>query len=91
MKDNLRWKTTFNGRRPSMKDDLQWKTTIDGRGPSMEDDLRWKTTFNGRRPLCSSSIFPARAIDHSVLLCVNLHEIKKIHHYQSSCPQTEPC
>ena len=33
-----------------------------------EDDLRWKKTFDGRFPLmCSSSIFPARAIDHSVL------------------------
>ena len=27
MEDNLQWKMTFDGRRPSMKDDLQWKTT----------------------------------------------------------------
>ena len=45
MEDNLRWKTTFDGRRPLMEDGLQWKTTFDGRRPSMEDDLRWKTTF----------------------------------------------
>ena len=29
MEDNLRWKTTFDGRQPLMEDDLQWKTTFD--------------------------------------------------------------
>ena len=24
------WKTTFDGRQPSMEDDLQWKTTVNG-------------------------------------------------------------
>ena len=51
MEDDLRWKTTFDGRRPSMEDNLWWKTNFDGRRPSMKDDLRWKTTFDGRRPL----------------------------------------
>ena len=50
MEDNLRWKTTFNGRRPSMEDDLQWKTTFNGRRPSMEDDFQWKPPLNGRWP-----------------------------------------
>ena len=48
--DILRWKMTFDERRPSMEDDLRWKTTFDGRRPSMEDDLQWKTTFDGRQP-----------------------------------------
>ena len=62
MEDDLRWKTTldgrypsikttFDGRRPSMEDDLQWKMTFDGRRPLMEDDLRWKMTLEGRQPL----------------------------------------
>ena len=56
VEDNLQWKTSIGGRRPSMEDDLQWEddiqweTTFCGRQPSMEDDLRWKTTFGGRRP-----------------------------------------
>ena len=36
----LKWKTTFNGRRPLMEDYLQWKTTANGRRPPMEDDLQ---------------------------------------------------
>ena len=61
MEDDLRWKTTFDGRQPSMEDNLRFKMTFDGRGPSMEDDigrrpsmeddLRWKTTFDGRQPI----------------------------------------
>ena len=57
---------------PSMEDDLQWKTIFGGRHPSVEDDTLWKTTFDGRWPLCASSIFPARAIDHSVLFLQSL-------------------
>ena len=37
--DDLRWKMTFDGRRPLMEDDLQWKTTFDRRQPLMEDNL----------------------------------------------------
>jgi hypothetical protein len=33
MKYNLEWKTTFNGRQPSMEDNLQWHTTFNGRQP----------------------------------------------------------
>ena len=61
---------TFDGRRSLMVYDLRRKTTFNGRRPSIEDKLRWKTTFDGRRPLCSSSIFPARAIDHTVLYSI---------------------
>ena len=50
MEDDIQWKLTSDGRRPSMEDDLQWKTTSNGRQPPMEDDLQWKTTSNGRRP-----------------------------------------
>ena len=68
IKDNLSWKTTydgrrtsmednFDGRRPLMEDDLRWKTTFDGRLPLMEDDLWRKTTFNGRRLLIGCIIF----------------------------------
>ena len=49
VEDNLQWKTTFGGRRPSEEDDLRWKTTFGGRRPSGEDDLGWKTTFSGRQ------------------------------------------
>ena len=54
MEDDLWWKTTFDGRRPSMEDDLWWKMTFDGRQPLtsfdwrhplMEDTLWWKTTM----------------------------------------------
>ena len=48
--DNLRRKTTFSGRQPSVEDNLQWKTTFGGRWPSVKDDLQWKTTFSGRQP-----------------------------------------
>ena len=44
------WKTTFDGRRPSVEEDLQWKTTFGGRRPSVEDDLWWKKTYGGKRP-----------------------------------------
>ena len=73
MEDDLWWKTTFDGRWPLMEDTLWWETTFDRKQSSIEEDLWWKTTFDGRLPLMednllySSSIFPARAIDHSVL------------------------
>ena len=50
MEDNLRWKTTFCGRQPSVEDNFWWKTTSGGRWSSVEDDLRKKTTFAGRLP-----------------------------------------
>ena len=50
MEDNLRWKTTFNGRQTSMEDNLEWKMTLHGRQPSMEDNLWWQSTFDGRWP-----------------------------------------
>ena len=50
MEDDLRWKTTFGGRRPSLEDELWWKATFGGRQSSVEDDLQWKMTFSGRRP-----------------------------------------
>ena len=31
MEDDLRWKTTFGGRRPRVEDKLRWKTTFGGR------------------------------------------------------------
>ena len=74
MEDNHRWKTTFDGRQPSMEDDLrwktplmeddlQWKTTFDGRRPSMEDNLRWKTTFDGRRPWMENDLGSKTTLD----------------------------
>ena len=48
--ENLWWKTTFSGRRPSVEDNLWWKTTFGGRRPLVEDNLWWKTTFSGRQP-----------------------------------------
>ena len=41
MEDYLRWKTTFNGRRPSMEHDPPWKMTFNGRHPrcKTEDNL----------------------------------------------------
>ena len=50
MEDYLWWKTTFDGKQPSMEDNLLWKTIFDGRQTSMEDDLQWKTTFDGKQP-----------------------------------------
>ena len=37
MEDDLRWKTTFDGGRPSTEDDLWRKTIFDGRRPLTED------------------------------------------------------
>ena len=54
--DNLRWKMTFDGRRPLMEDDLLRKTTIDGRRPLAEEDLWQKTTFDGRRPFIEDDL-----------------------------------
>ena len=42
MEDDLRWKMTFDGRRPWMEDDLRWKTTFDGGATFDEEDyLVW--------------------------------------------------
>ena len=41
VEDNLCWKTTFDGRRPSVEDDLWGKKTFGGRQSSVEDDLQW--------------------------------------------------
>ena len=40
MEDDLKWKTTSNGRQPRMKDNIQWKTTYNERQPTIEDDLK---------------------------------------------------
>ena len=67
VEDDLRWKTTFGGRRPMLEDnlwwktplvedDLRWKTTFGGRRLSVEDDLQWKTTFGGRRPMVEDDL-----------------------------------
>ena len=55
VEDNLWWKITFGGRRPSVEqtmveDDLQWNNlwwnkTFGRRRPSVEDDFRWKNPF----------------------------------------------
>ena len=46
--DDIRWKTTYDGRRLMMEDNLWWKTTYDGRRFMVEDDLWWKTSYEGR-------------------------------------------
>ena len=51
VEDDLRWKTTIDGRWPSVEDDLQGKTTFGGRQPLLEEDLRWRMSFIGRWPL----------------------------------------
>ena len=56
MKDNLWWKTTFDGIQPLMEDNLWWNTPLMEDNlwwntPLMEDNLWWKTTFDGRQPL----------------------------------------
>ena len=79
MEDNLRWKTTFNERRPSMEDNLRWKmtfdgrcpstkTTFDGRWPSIEDDLRWKTTIGGKHPSMEDGLWWKTTFDGRRLL-----------------------
>ena len=40
MEDDLKWKTTSNGRQPRMEDNIQWKTTYNERRPKIEDDLK---------------------------------------------------
>ena len=55
MVDNVWWKITFSGRRPSVEDDLRWKITFSGQGPLVEDNHRWKATFGGRQPLVEDS------------------------------------
>ena len=49
MEDDLRWKTIFDGRQPSMEGNLRWKTTFYGRQPTIEDNLRWKMPFDVKR------------------------------------------
>ena len=44
---DLRWKTTFNGRRPSIEDDLQWKTTDGGRVIMGEVSLQKSFPYSG--------------------------------------------
>ena len=39
MEDDLRWKTTVDGRRPLMEDKIQLKMTYLGRQPVIEDIL----------------------------------------------------
>ena len=67
MEDNIRWKTTLDGRQPLMEDELDgrqpfteemlwWKTTIDERQPLMEDDLWCKMTFNEIWPLMEDNL-----------------------------------
>ena len=51
MEDNLRLKTTFDGRQPST-----WKTTLVGRLPLMEDNLERKTVSDGRQPSTEDSL-----------------------------------
>ena len=41
MEEDIRWKTTFSGRRTSVEEDLQWKTTFGGRQPLVEDNFWW--------------------------------------------------
>ena len=38
IEDDLWWKMTFSGRRPSVEDDLPWKTTIGRRQLLVEDN-----------------------------------------------------
>ena len=62
MEDDLRWRTNFRGRKPSVEEDLWWKTTFGGRLPSVEDNLR------GGRPLLIFAI-----IDYQMLTLVNFY------------------
>ena len=50
MKDYLRRKMTFGGRRPLTEDHIRQKTTFDGRLPLSEYDLWRMMAFDGRRP-----------------------------------------
>ena len=45
--DDLQWKMTWGGWRPSVEDDFRWKTSCGGKRPSVEDDLQWKMTLIG--------------------------------------------
>ena len=56
MEDDLWWKRTLGGRRPSVEDDFRWKTTLGGRRPLVEDTLWWKTIFSGRHPLVEEDL-----------------------------------
>ena len=57
MEDNRQWKTTFDGRQPSMEEDLQWKMTNKGRMIMGEVSLQksfsyWKAHGAGHIPHC---------------------------------------
>ena len=80
MEDNIYWKTTFDGRQPSMEDDLQWKRTFDGRQPSIEDGLQWKTTFDGRRPSMEDDIFRQIRLNHSGVVGEELWDLEPLCH-----------
>ena len=67
MENDLRWKTPFNGRQPSVEDDLRWKTTFGGRQLLVEDDLCMLTP-----PLCvifflSLIVWISRSLLHVLL------------------------
>ena len=66
VEDDLWWKTTTVGRRPSVEplveDNLQWKMAFGGRQPSGkttfgEDNLWGKMTFGGRQPLVEDNFW----------------------------------
>ena len=61
--EDLRWKTTFDGRGPLMEDDLWWKTTFDWRPPLTEDDIWRKATFDGRWPLTKDDLWRKMIFD----------------------------
>ena len=56
VEDDIWWKTTLTGRRPSVENDLCWKTTYCGRLPAVEDELQWKTTFVGSLHVAYSAL-----------------------------------
>ena len=48
IEDDRWWKSTLEGRWPSMADTIRWKTNFDGRGPSKKDRIWCKMTRNCR-------------------------------------------
>ena len=50
-KDDLRFKTNFDGRQSSMEDNLWFKTSFNWRWPLMARQLLVGDTFDGRNPL----------------------------------------
>ena len=47
MEEDLQWKTTFDGRRPSIEDILRWKTTDGGRVIKGEVFLQKSFPYSG--------------------------------------------